>query len=241
MKSLFTIILIGIVPLLALAQCIEDSHSSFEGQGWVSCTKSLSDIPDRGEAHWIKYDFGHVYKLTHMDIWNHNTWGETHAGAKTIMIDYSLDNSTWSSIGPISVEQAPGSWKYTGMQDVSLECIECRYLILTVVENWDESVACTGFSEVRFNIDICIDTEDEELASAILYPNPASTRITLEHEQLHTAVNISIINTIGQLVMDVPVTNTNKLSIPVADLEEGLYYLSLTTERETITRAFVKQ
>jgi len=243
MKSILAIILIFLFPALTFAQCIKDSHSSFEGQGWVSCTKTLSDIPERGETHWLKYDFGHEYGITSMDLWNHNTWGQTQAGVKTIMIDYSLDENTWSSVGPISIDRAPGSWKYTGMQDIDLGKIRCRYMIITVVENWDESVNCTGIAEVRFDVDLSINTEEEieEFANALLYPNPSSNMITVEYERLHKATAISVINTVGQIVLEVPVTNTNKIAVPLTDLDNGLYYLSLTTDTETITKTFVKQ
>lgn len=70
-----------------------------------------------------------------------------------------------------------------------------------------------------------------------LYPNPTTDVLRLENID-SKILNISIFNTTGQLVKDVPaVTNT----IDVSDLQQGLYQLMVATEDGIYSNSFVKE
>lgn len=70
-----------------------------------------------------------------------------------------------------------------------------------------------------------------------LYPNPTADVLRLENID-SKILNISIFNTTGQLVKDVPaVTNT----IDVSDLKQGLYQLMVATEDGIYSNSFVKE
>ncbi len=61
-----------------------------------------------------------------------------------------------------------------------------------------------------------------------LYPNPASTTVTLKTDK--TVQNISVFNVIGNKVMDVPF---GEKSFSVSDLPKGQYIVVMTSQDET--------
>lgn len=245
MKHIFIIIfIIGLASFSineTQAQCFDDGHSPFQNQGWLSCSTSVGPNPDRGDAHWIMYDFGHIYELDSVYFWNHNVWGETGMGIKSVLIDFSNDKETWQTVGPIEIEKAPGSWKYTGVQGPSLSNIEARYALITVLSTWDEDASCAGLAEIKIGVNKVVDvTEIEPVAEWTIAPNPASERITIQLPEVDKINTISLYNSVGQLVQNINVTNSTEILLPVNELKEGVYLVSIQTDKEILTKSFVK-
>lgn len=245
MKHIYTLIMIfGFAAFMinnADAQCFDDGHSPFQNQGWLSCNTSIGPNPDRGDAHWIMYDLGSVHAVDSVYFWNHNVWGETGMGLKSILIDYSLDKENWNTVGPISIEKAPGSWKYTGVQGPSLGNIEARYLLITVLSTWREDASCAGLGEIKFQAKMVVDVADlAPLKSWSISPNPAIDRITIELPEVEKIIGMSLYNSMGQLIRDIPVSNATELILPVDELREGVYFISIKTNQEILTKTFVK-
>lgn len=245
MKHIYTITFIFLLVLnlsdSVNGQCFDDGHSPFQSQGWLSCNTSVGPIPDRGDAHWILYDFGHIYTLESVYFWNHNTWGETGMGVKSILIDYSTDKESWNTIGPISIEKAPGSWKYTGVEGPDLGSVDARYALVTVISTWREDSGCAGLSEIRFDVSNTVDVAEVEPAKEwAISPNPAIDKITIQLPEVNNIRSLSLYNSVGQLVQDMGVPNGNDLTIPLNDLREGIYFVTIKTEAEILTKSFVK-
>jgi hypothetical protein len=82
-----------------------------------------------------------------------------------------------------------------------------------------------------------------EEGSMRVFPNPATDMINVNFSMKSAAdVQITISNTLGQLVRDLGTTaygtGSNAKSINVADLTTGIYQLSLRTNEGTVTRTF---
>ncbi len=78
---------------------------------------------------------------------------------------------------------------------------------------------------------------DNEMKTIGLYPNPTSDILRLESVDAKI-LNVSVFNTAGQLVFEVPVvTNT----IDVSDLPKGVYQLMVATENGIYSNSFVKE
>lgn len=225
----------------ANAQCFDDGHSTFDNQGWLSCTTSIGPIPERGDQHWIMYDFGEPYPIDSVQYWNHNVWGETGMGAKEILIDYSIDQTNWTSVGPISLDKAPGSWKYTGTTGFSLGNANIRFMLITVISTWDESASCAGISEMKFNIGEFVDTEDLAINTEwSIGPNPASETLNIMMEDYSDVQEVSIYNSVGQLIKNVNTPRANRTIVPIGDLLTGIYFITVYKEEGVSTRSFVK-
>jgi hypothetical protein len=86
--------------------------------------------------------------------------------------------------------------------------------------------------------DIKINFEVSEL-----YPNPASNAVNLNiNLENSSPVNISLINTIGQVVkadrLD-EMTGKRRISFDVSDLKAGIYYCNITVDGATVSRKLV--
>ena len=104
------IILAILTSTFSYSQCFDEGHSPFKEQGWLSCNTSEGPIPERGDQHWVMYDFGEIYAIDSIQYWNHNAWGETGMGAKEILIDYSKDQVEWTW------NQPQREWQMLGMK-----------------------------------------------------------------------------------------------------------------------------
>jgi hypothetical protein len=78
---------------------------------------------------------------------------------------------------------------------------------------------------------------------AIIYPSPAKTEIYLEINTSENRLeNVSIYNLMGVMVKNIPELKIvgGKVNINIADLSEGLYFLTGTNNKITIKGEFVK-
>jgi hypothetical protein len=77
-----------------------------------------------------------------------------------------------------------------------------------------------GIKSAQGNTMNVIDDAEGEL---ILYPNPTSGMITLEHPS--TVTFIQVFDMVGKLVKNVPVENTEKTEINLSDFPNGIYHV----------------
>jgi len=87
------------------------------------------------------------------------------------------------------------------------------------------------FSEIEDNVDA--------LQSFKISPNPAISDITLSLPELKNA-NISITSITGSEVFNCNMQNTQNKSFDVTSLEEGVYFVTLKTEKGVTTKKFMK-
>ena len=166
---------------IAFGQCYPDRHSTNFFDGWISCEVAENPNPERGKGHFIMYDFGKVFSLGAMQIWNTNDPAHLDWGMKDVAIDYSIDSITWHHAGDFTFAQGSGLSIYEGEQGPDLEGIEARYLIITGLSNYGGS--CYGLSEIKIEGTEVIISDVDDLASfdcidVSLYPNPFTDRIT---------------------------------------------------------------
>ena len=235
------VLCLSLLVFESTGQCLEDSHSSFQNQGWLSCKQSDSAIKENGKQHWIQYDFGSMYTLRDIRIWNHNVWGETGQGVKLIKLDYSQDGSNWIGFGNLEVAKAPGSWKYVAPDPIDLASLTAQYVMLTVLETWEANSSCAGIAELRFGIEATTSTDDNPVSidQFTIVPNPAADVIRLEF-MVYAKRHISIVNPIGQIVKEISDVTHSSIDISVLDLKEGLYYINIQSENKLETNSFVK-
>jgi PA14 domain/F5/8 type C domain len=123
---------------------------------WESCTKAANPNPARaGTQHWIRYDFGEIYRMKDTRIWNYNAQNQTNKGFKTVFVDYSLDGVTWQQLGnAYSWLQAPGTNEYAGFLGPNFNDVKARYVLITATENYGHAT-CAGISKLTLNATPC--------------------------------------------------------------------------------------
>ena len=131
-----------------------EQYSNHTMDSWLSCQQTTNPNTTHGNSHWIMYDFGESLKIERNRYWNYNVENETGKGAKTVIIDYSDNQSSWTNLGTFQWDEASGLNGYTGDSIPELNGIQLRYLLFTITESWN-SPSCAGFSEILFDIRRC--------------------------------------------------------------------------------------
>lgn len=169
--------MIGILGTTSFSQCFPDRHNTSWFDGWISCEMKENPNEARDEGHWISYDFGKPYQLKELKVWNINDPDLLDYGAKTVMIDYSLDGLNWIEYGLQTFPKADGLRNYEGDIITNFNGIKARYLILTAIDNYGGD--CTGFAELRIEVDTAKDENEDVCIIADVYPNPFQTSFSV--------------------------------------------------------------
>src|SRR5688572_26384961 len=146
-RNIFFILLLGFLPLVSWSQCFPDRHSTNFFDGWISCEEAKNPNLARPAGHFIMYDFGKIYELGQMTIWNSNDPGHLDWGMRDVAIDYSIDGEIWLHAGDFTFSQASGLSTYEGEEGPHLDNVEGRYLLITGLNNYGGE--CYGLSEMR--------------------------------------------------------------------------------------------
>jgi len=121
-----------------------DQHGVSASHMWLS-KKNQSPI-------WIQYEFDKVYKLYQMWVWNSNQAVEPDIGfgAKDVVIETSLDGTTWTPLAEEEFAQATGEPNYVHNTTVDFAGVQAKYVKLNIKSNWADGTKQAGLSEVRF-------------------------------------------------------------------------------------------
>jgi hypothetical protein len=77
-----------------------------------------------------------------------------------------------------------------------------------------------------------VNISDPKINSIVIYPNPATDRIYIKSNEISKISRIELLNTIGKTVRVVenPVSTFNEISLKVADLPSGMYFVRVLAE-----------
>ena len=104
-------------------------------------------------------------------------------------------------------------------------------------QQWDEA-------KKAFKIAGLLSVNDIEdfTQSITVFPNPTASMATIKFETLDVAqTSVSIVNAVGQVVYNVDlgvVSGTQSLDIDASSLENGLYFVNITSNEVTATKRF---
>ena len=123
---------------------------------WETCNTAANPNAVRSSAgHWILYSFDDIYRFNDTRVWNYNVPNLTNKGFKNVVVDYSLDGNTWSSIGgTYTWPQAPGTTDYTGFTGPNLNNVKAKYILISALSNYGNT-SCYGFSKITMDAQLC--------------------------------------------------------------------------------------
>ncbi|MEL6970738.1 MAG: T9SS type A sorting domain-containing protein [Bacteroidota bacterium] len=185
-KSLLLPILLLLGIAQAYGQCADPDASIWENT-WHSCEEATSPNPDRGEGHWVQYDFGQIYTLSTTHVWNANAADRLTEGFQEVVVDYSLDGEEWLTLDTVNFAQGTGQATYGGFTAFDFAGDSARYVLLTALSNYGHP-SCYGLAEVKFNLTLNMsgdpgegddDDDDEEC-----YAPTFSTAFVLNSEEV---------------------------------------------------------
>ena len=168
MRYLLTLYLLAGLVVYALAQPLyPDRHTTNAFDGWISCDESANPNPIRGNSHWIRYDFGSTRSLYDIIFWNINHPDHLVNGLKNVLIETSINGTTWNLVDTFTIPKATASGMYQGVKGPDLQGTGARYLLITALDN--HGGGCYGLSEFR------VYTQDYTAPDFVLDFNPCET------------------------------------------------------------------
>ena len=123
---------------------------------WLSCntTNTNPNAARTSLKHWIRYDLGDIHQLQNTRVWNYNVVSETNKGFKNVVVDYSMDGTTWTQLGGTYLwNQAPGLSDYSGFSGPNFNNSKARYVLISAVDNY--GATCAGFSKLTLDAQLC--------------------------------------------------------------------------------------
>ncbi len=74
-----------------------------------------------------------------------------------------------------------------------------------------------------------------------IYPNPTSNRITIEvANESEGAVHLKLFNINGQQLINKYITGS-RIDLDISFLQQGIYFITLQTRDEILTKKFIKK
>lgn len=116
------------------------------------------------------------------------------------------------------------------LDNPGLSCIEVDDAAYSAA-NWIYIDATTSFS---IDCDGGLGLTTNEITTMTLYPNPATSNLTIETDQV--ILQVSIFNFDGKLVQ-----NENSSTFSVENLETGIYNANVVTNNGVQTIRFIKE
>lgn len=157
---LCSILCFSLLSNLAIAQCTDTGN--YWNNSWVSCNTRTNPNPERPDSHWILYEFHQAENISESFIWNANREGESQTGARDVLIDYSVDGSTWVQLGAYTFSQANENENYIGFEGPDFGGIFIQKILITILNTYGDGT-CASIAEVQFKInpDACYGIIDE--------------------------------------------------------------------------------
>jgi hypothetical protein len=224
-----------------MAQCYKDRHNTSWNESWISCQTSQNPNAERGEGHWILYDFGHTYRLGATHIWNVNAPEHLNDGFREFYIDYSQDGKSWKTLGQFALEQADGLSTYEGVDLTSFGGDTARFVLLTAQSNWGG--ACSGIAEAKFEVIELVREihtyNSQDCFEVAIFPNPHRDYFNLSvRPKCEGRITYGLYDHTGKLILQ-EVFETGQTifqkEIYTNNLSPGFYHL-LIQQNESIGR-----
>ena len=82
-----------------------------------------------------------------------------------------------------------------------------------------------------------------ELNSELInvYPNPFTNSLSINFDQLYKDLDVSIYNSIGQIIIELKKQNSDNLYLKLDDIEKGIYFLKIKFNDKSITKKIIKE
>ncbi len=148
MKSIPTIILF-LVSSDINTQCVDNSN--VWAKSWKSCEEKIYPNTVISASHWILYEFDTNHYIDSTHIWNSNRTGESQEEVNRILIDYSIDGSTWIELGIFDIARAPEGKNYMGAPGPNFYSTFLRKILINVLSTHDNG-DCATIGEIILSI-----------------------------------------------------------------------------------------
>ena len=114
----------------------------------------------------------------------------------------------------------------------------------TATENGSYAVivySADGCEQTSEAFEIIVNGISDEIISSqiLLFPNPADEYISLDVHILTGNKNITVINTIGEILLTITTETTEIINIPIAEMASGIYHVRIVNDNYVILKPVV--
>ena len=86
---------------------------------------------------------------------------------------------------------------------------------------------------------VSVKENTQSIAGLFIYPNPSNSTVSIKVDELNKNMNYSVVNTMGQLVLQGKLTNL-VTTLNVSSLATGVYIINVTTENGSNSVKLIK-
>lgn len=127
---------------------------------------------------------------------------------------------------------------FSAKSNPNLTCIEVDNVAWSTT-NWTNIDPQTSFSTNCSN-PCTVGVNENSLSSLSLYPNPTTGNVFIDFGELKQNIKATVTNSIGQVVLTQNYVSTKSINFDL-DLPKGLYFLTLESDGEVISKKLIKQ
>jgi hypothetical protein len=197
-------------------------------------------FPSFNKGHTLSHEAGHFLNLLH-------TWGDSPGCSPDDEVNdtpLEADASSGCPTYPLTdacSSSAPGVMFMNYMNYVDDACM--NMFTIGQRDRMRAALRLTPRDKLR-DRSACnvLGMEKEEAIDQLkTYPNPAHYSLTLELPEHCKPNAIEIYNALGQQVMQVqqPVLNNNSLTLDIAKLSKGIYFVRILTQQQVLQTRFI--
>jgi ligand-binding sensor domain-containing protein len=201
---------------------------------WQVIIDSINNI-------WITTNNGASSELLKFDgvTWNSYTTSNSAIPTSSFgkgSIDVDNQNNLWLAyFGGLSKFDGTNWFNYDSTQ--GYPCSSSAGLV--VIDKFNNKWGLTSQEVFVFNENGIVGIEEKTNANFFIYPNPASSTITIE-SKMYPMQSIKIVDVLGREVYYLQ-TQNNKTEIDISHLPSGIYILQLQSKSGIVSKKFVKE
>jgi hypothetical protein len=199
---------------------------------WLTCSNSPLTSLDLSNNVNLTYLNCYNLKITSLDLSNNVNLANVQITSDSLLVSLNLKNGNNTAI------------TYNGFfvyDNPLLTCIEVDDSLYSAT-NWTYfPTGTTTFNNFSTNC-LYLGTAqlEQDIPNIQLYPNPTQNTLTIDLGATHSAVNINVLNAIGQSVQSVNYNNTQTVDLNIEGVS-GWYFIQIETEKRSHTIKVLKQ
>lgn len=135
---------------------------------------------------------------------------------------------------------AGGTYSGPGVTGSAFSPAQAGAGIHTITYTYTDTAGCSNSANEEIVVDVCAGIEDISAQQVQLYPNPATTLVTITGNAINNTATLQVADATGKTI-SVPYTITGAvITADVQLLAKGLYYLTIKTNYTTTQTVLMK-
>ncbi|TZF82273.1 T9SS type A sorting domain-containing protein [Pedobacter sp. BS3] len=154
---------------------------------------------------------------------------ESELNTDKFIIERSLDGQSFTPVNTVPAKNTSGTHTYSGSDAINFSGVayyRLKMLDLDGSYTYSEVKSVKNADSYRFSV----------------YPNPATDKLTIRHENITNKAAISIIQADGKVVLKtIAQPNTTETTLYINKLPQGAYILKLEINGQPLSQTFIKE